>query len=86
MAIHYFHRTDGADLLVDRVGQDVSTPSELVGAARRLAADTIDSLPAYRDWGEWSVHVYDDYGAVEIVPFVARSARYGKRQAARRAA
>lgn len=31
------------------------------------------AVPSYREWQDWAVHVYDERGEIEIVPFTAGS-------------
>lgn len=69
MAIHYFHCTDGVDLIVDRCGRDARAHHDVLARARNVADEIMRSVPAYREWENWSVHVYDERGELEIVPF-----------------
>lgn len=69
MAVHYFHCTDGIDLIVDRTGRDASPSADLIGRARAVADEIRRAVPAYREWEDWAVHVYDERGEVAIVPF-----------------
>jgi hypothetical protein len=69
MSIHYFHCTDGVDLIVDRRGRDTRAKRDTRVQARSVAADIMRALPAYDEWSAWAVHVYDARGQVEIVPF-----------------
>lgn len=69
MGVHYFHCTDGVDLIIDRQGRDARADRDVVLRARKVAAEIMRSVPAYGDWDDWSVHVYDERGELEIVPF-----------------
>ena len=69
MAVHYFHCTNGLDMVIDKQGQETSGAAELSAHARAVAADLIRSVPGYHEWWNWSVHVYDEVGAVEIFDF-----------------
>ncbi len=69
MAVHYFHCTDGVDLIVDRDGLEADAGPALRGRARAVAAEIMRALPDYDAWQTWAVHVYDARGQVEIVPF-----------------
>lgn len=69
MAVHYFHCTDGVDLIVDRAGREAASPAGLCALARDVAREIMSAVPAYDEWGDWAVHVYDDRGEVAIVPF-----------------
>ena len=75
MALHYFHCTDGADLIVDRHGRETAGPGDLRRRAGSVAAEVMAAVPAYDEWENWSVHVYDERGQVAIVPFPPRLAR-----------
>lgn len=68
MAVHYFHCTDGRDLILDREGRPTGG-QDLLGRARTVADEIKRAVPAYREWNDWAVHVYDTLGEVAIVPF-----------------
>lgn len=72
MALHYFHCSDGADLLIDRTGRDLALGRSVSHDAVETAEALIERLPAYDDWEKWSVYVYDQFGEVGIVPFPTR--------------
>ncbi len=69
MAIHYFHCTDGIDMVIDGKGADISGSAEMSSHARAVAAGLMQAVPGYHEWRDWSVHVYDEFGAVEIFDF-----------------
>jgi apolipoprotein N-acyltransferase len=69
MAVHYFHCTNGIDMVIDETGRDISAADEISAQARAVAMDLMRSVPGYDEWWNWSVHVYDTFGAVEIVDF-----------------
>ena len=69
MAIHYFHCTDGVDLIVDQSGREACSLAELRGRARMVADEIKRAVPSFHEWQDWAVHVYDDRGEVDIVPF-----------------
>lgn len=71
MAVHYFHCTDGVDLIVDRTGRDARGASDLRLRAEQTAREVMGAVPAYSDWEDWAVHIYDSRGEVEIVPFTS---------------
>lgn len=73
MAIHYFHCTDGVDLIVDRRGRDAREMGEVRDRARAVAHEIMRAVPSYQEWDHWAVHVYDERGEVEIVSFTAGS-------------
>ena len=69
MAVHFFHCTNGIDLVVDAEGQETSGSDEMSAHARSVAARLMRAVPGYDEWWNWSVHVYDELGAVEIFDF-----------------
>ena len=69
MAIHYFHCTNGIDMVIDGSGRDIAAVDEISLQARAVAAGLMRAVPGYHEWWNWSVHVYDDFGAVEIFDF-----------------
>jgi len=71
MAVHHFHCTNGIDMVIDKTGRDVSTADEISSQAQAVAADLMRSVPGYHEWWNWSVHVYDAQGTVEIFDFPA---------------
>jgi hypothetical protein len=75
MGVHYFHCTDGVDMVIDGTGQEMATPEEISSHARTVATALMRSVPGYHDWWNWSVHVYDAFGAVDIFDFPANRRR-----------
>ena len=71
MAIHYFHCTDGIDMVIDGAGREISGSGEMSAHARAVAHGLMQAVPAYDEWWNWSVHVYDKVGAVAIFEFPA---------------
>jgi hypothetical protein len=71
MAVHYFHCTDGVDLIVDRDGREASSPQELARLARGAAERVMRAVPSYDAWENWSVYVYGARGQVAIIPFMS---------------
>ncbi len=69
MAIHYFHCTDGIDMVIDETGHETSSAAEMSSHARSVAAALMRAVPGYTEWWNWSVHVYDEFGAVDIFDF-----------------
>jgi hypothetical protein len=69
MAIHYFHCTDGIDMVIDETGREISSSAEMASHARTVAIALMRAVPAYDEWWNWSVHAYDEMGAVEIFDF-----------------
>lgn len=75
MARHYFHCTDGVDLVVDRLGRDAAGPHEVRARALAVAAEIVAAVPDYDEWDDWAVHVYDERGEVAIVTFPRSTAQ-----------
>ena len=75
MAIHYYHCTDGVDLVLDRAGRETRHLGELRPQAACVAGELMREVPDYADWDKWSVHVYDETGEIEIIPFTEALAR-----------
>jgi apolipoprotein N-acyltransferase len=69
MAVHYFHCTNGIDMVIDATGRDISGSAEMSSEARAAAAALMRAVPTYNEWWNWSVHVYDEIGAVDIFDF-----------------
>jgi hypothetical protein len=69
MAVHYFHCTDGVDMVIDHDGRRMGSPDEMVSHAHLVAARLMRALPGYNEWSSWTVHVYDEMGMVAIVDF-----------------
>jgi hypothetical protein len=69
MGIHYFHCTDGADLVVDQQGQAARDLDDVYGRAAMVAQSLMGRLPDYGDWWGWNIHIYDEVGEIDIVPF-----------------
>lgn len=70
MALHFFHCTDGVDLVLDRTGQDTRSKRDRRERACRVAEGIMAAIPPGVDWSAWSVSVQDRRGAlVEVVPF-----------------
>jgi hypothetical protein len=70
MAVHYFHCTDGVDLVLDRTGQDIRTKREIHRRACAAAGRLMSAVPPGLDWSNWIVSVHDWHGSqIETVPF-----------------
>ena len=69
MAVHFFHCTNGIDMVIDEKGQETSSSDEMSSHARSVAARLMRAVPGYDEWWNWAVHVYDEVGAVEIFDF-----------------
>jgi len=71
MAIHYFHCTDGRDVVFDRHGVDVEV-DDLEWAASSYARQLMAKAPDYDGWDSWIICIHDEGGTwVETVPFPA---------------
>ena len=70
MAIHYFHCTDGVDLILDRSGCESRAIGDAIEKAREVAGRIMGAVPSYSEWDSWAVHVYDETGPLEVVPFL----------------
>jgi hypothetical protein len=75
MSIHYFHCTDGVDLIVDRRGRETRATRDMAQQARLVADEIMHAVPSYDEWSNWAVHVYDARGQVDIIPFTERVLR-----------
>jgi hypothetical protein len=70
MAAHYYHCTDGIDLVLDRTGHRTRSSGELHSRACRVAEDLMNAIPPDIDWSRWIVSVHDEQGTlVDTVPF-----------------
>jgi hypothetical protein len=70
MPIHYFHCTDGKNLILDRTGRDTRSQHEVEPVAFQIAGELMTRAPAPLDWSDWLVSVQDDTGSmVAVVPF-----------------
>jgi hypothetical protein len=69
MARHFFHCTNGLDLVTDGRGQDADDYNlDLI--AQEIAERMVRALPASFDWSAWVVSVHDADGRqVALVPF-----------------
>jgi hypothetical protein len=74
MPLHYFHCTDGVDLVLDRRGKRVS-PQQIPHTATCVAGSLMSGVPDLTDWSDWLVNVYDSDGSVvAILPFCSAHA------------
>jgi len=69
MAIHYFHCTDGFDLILDRNGRETRAVQDAIAEAHEVAGEIMRAVPSYGEWDNWAVHIYDEAGPLEVVPF-----------------
>jgi hypothetical protein len=75
MGVHFFHCTDGIDLVIDREGQAIDRFEEILSRAQAVASALMGALPGYEEWAGWSVHVYDELGLVAVVDFPVQRRR-----------
>ena len=68
MPAHYFHCTDGFDLVLDRHGCDLEDEGEVRRMAARTAIELMQRLPRYKGWTSWLVSVHDEDGFRGRVP------------------
>ncbi len=72
MPRHYFHCTDGRDLVLDPRGVPLreDAPALQVACARHAAEALRAAAPGLDDWSAWQVCVVDEAGfQVAVVPF-----------------
>jgi len=62
MPAHYFHCTDGFDLVLDRHGCDLEDEGEVRPMAARTAIELMQRVPRYKGWTPWLVSVHDEDG------------------------
>ena len=75
MPVHYYHLTDGRDLVLDRVGRRTRTKRDVTLNAAMAAGRLMKGIPGAVDWSEWLVSVQNDRGSmVAVVPFPASRA------------
>ena len=53
---HFFHCSDGVDLVLDREGVEIEA-SDVLWSGMRAAERLIRALPSYDDWSAWTVSV-----------------------------
>jgi hypothetical protein len=76
MAVHFFHCTDGFDVVLDRVGQNTRGKRDVHLRACLVANRMMASVPPDMDWSKWVVSVQDRKGMmVEVIPFPAEARR-----------
>ena len=71
MTRHYFHCTDGMDLILDRTGRLTRNSRDVERYAHETAQAVMQNLPSYAEWARWLVCIYDDQGQVDVTPFPA---------------
>lgn len=74
MPLHYFHCTNGVDLVLDRRGKRIR-PQQIPHTAAHVAGSLMSGVPDLIDWSDWLVNVYDSDGSVvAILPFCSTHA------------
>ena len=69
MARHYFHLTNGEDLVIDREGIRTRSRADVWLGARKVSNALMASAPDCRGWSDWLVCVHDAFGRqVTVVP------------------
>jgi hypothetical protein len=69
MAKHYFHLTNGEDLVVDGVGARTRSRADMWLRAREVSDALMAGVPAYGAWSDWVVCVHDAAGRqVAVIP------------------
>jgi hypothetical protein len=69
MARHYFHLTNGEDLVVDRAGTRTRSKADVWLVARKVSNAVMASAPDYHGWSDWLVCVHDAAGRqVTVIP------------------
>jgi hypothetical protein len=75
MPVHYFHCTNGTDIVLDRYGRRTRTKKDVEPLAFLVAGQMMKQAPGLVDWSEWLVTVQDRKGSlVLVVPFPAGQA------------
>ena len=75
MPVHYYHCTNGTDLVLDRRGRRARTKKEVEPIAFSVAGQLMRTAPGTIDWSGWLVSVQDRKGSmVLVVPFPAGQA------------
>jgi hypothetical protein len=76
VALHYFHCTDGKNLVLDQTGWLTRSKNDVEPVACRVAAELMTSAAGPVDWSDWLVSVQDRNGSmVAVVPFPELDAR-----------
>ncbi len=70
MAVHFYHCTDGKNLILDRTGRRTRSEKDIDLLACQVAGEVMRSTDANFDWSGWLVSVQDSTGSmVTVVPF-----------------
>ena len=82
MARHYFHLTNGEDLVVDREGARTRSKADVWLGARKVSNALMANAPDYRGWSDWLVCVHDGAGrqvtVVPVLPAVGAAESQGR--------
>lgn len=72
MAVHYFHCTDGKNLILDQTGRRTHSRRELGAVASLIADEVMKTIPGPVDWSRWLVSIQNRKGSmVAVIPFPA---------------
>jgi hypothetical protein len=72
MTVHFFHCSDGTDLVLDRAGHRARSRRERLFRAYSVAEKLMQGTPSDIDWSRWVVSVHTSKGEmIEVVPFPA---------------
>ncbi len=75
MAVHFFHCTNGTEIILDREGQRARSKRQVERIAYAAAGQVMRQAPGAGDWSDWLVSVQDRKGSmVTVVPFPAGQA------------
>ena len=75
MPVHYYHGTNGRDLILDRRGYPTPRKEDVEPIAFTVAGQLMRRAQGAVDWSEWQVSVQDRKGSmVVVVPFPAGQA------------
>ena len=70
VAVHFYHCTDGKNLILDRTGRRTRSENEIDLLACPVAGEMMQSTDAEFDWSGWLVSVQDVTGSmVTVIPF-----------------
>ncbi len=70
MAVHFFHCTNGTELILDREGRQARSKRQVERLAYAAAVQIMLKDPGAEDWSDWWVSVQNQNGSmVTVVPF-----------------
>ncbi len=72
MPVHFFHCTNGTEIILDRQGRRARSKRQVEPLALQVAGELMQRGPPRIDWADWLVSVQDRKGSmVAVVPFPA---------------